>query len=102
MLDLDKLPISHTLTPDGSWVIYRTAANPTRDIYAQKIGETTAIPVAASPNFAENAPAISPDGRWIAYVSDETGEPQVYVRPFPDVDAGRWQVSNGPGVSPSQ
>jgi len=100
LLDVEELPISHTLTPDGSWVIFRTAANPTRDIFAQRIEESTAVAVAASPQFAENAPAISPDGRWIAYVSDETGEPQVYVRPFPDVDTGRWQVSNGPGVSP--
>jgi serine/threonine-protein kinase len=100
VLELEQMPISHTQSPDGSWVVFRTMSAPTRDIFAQQIGETTPIPVSASQSFDENAPAISPDGRWIAYVSDETGEPQVYVRPFPDVDAGRWQVSNGPGVSP--
>jgi serine/threonine-protein kinase len=97
---LDRIPISHALTPDGAWVIFRSASAPTRDIFAQRIGDDTPIPVAASAGYDENAPAISPDGRWIAYVSSETGDPQVYVRPFPDVDAGRWQVSNGPGVSP--
>ena len=47
---------------------------------------------------------ISPDGRWMAYVSNEaTGVPQVgdiYVRPFPEVNKGKWQVSTGGGNSP--
>ena len=44
--------------------------------------------------------ALSPDGRWLAYESDESGTPEVYVRPFPDVNAGRWQVSSGGGRWP--
>jgi serine/threonine-protein kinase len=44
----------------------------------------------------EMNPEISPNGRWIAYQSDESGTHQVYVRPFPNVDAGSWQVSTGP------
>jgi serine/threonine-protein kinase len=43
---------------------------------------------------------VSPDGRWLAYSSDETGTPEIYVRPFPDVDAGRWLVSTGGGIHP--
>jgi serine/threonine-protein kinase len=100
LMALDRNPISQTLSPDGEWLIFRTSGSPSRDILAQRVGDTVAIEVAASPDFNENAPAISPDGRWIAYVSNETGGPQVYVRPFPDVDAGRWQVSNGPGFAP--
>ena len=38
--------------------------------------------------YFEGEPAVSPDGRWIAYASDETGRLEVYVRPFPDVGAG--------------
>jgi hypothetical protein len=45
-------------------------------------------------------PAISPDGRWIAYVSLESGKEEVYVRPFPGVDRARWQVSPAGGTSP--
>ncbi len=45
-------------------------------------------------------PAISPDGRWMAYVSDETGEEEVYVRPFPDAQGGRWLVSKNRGNEP--
>ena len=43
---------------------------------------------------------FSPDGRWLAYVSDESGREEIYVRPFPDIDAGRWQVSTGGGTQP--
>ena len=43
--------------------------------------------------FVEAEPALSPDGRWLAYVSLETGTPLVYVKPFPNVDDGLWNVS---------
>jgi Tol biopolymer transport system component len=42
----------------------------------------------------------SPDGHWIAYASDESGTFEVYVRPFPNTQAGRWQISNGGGQEP--
>ena len=43
---------------------------------------------------------LSPDGRWLAYQSDETGNSQIYVRPFPAVDEGRWQISSAGGDEP--
>ncbi len=48
----------------------------------------------------EKSPAFSPDGRWIAYASDESGPYEVYVRPFPDKGGGKWQVSFGGGQFP--
>ena len=46
-------------------------------------------------------PFFSPDGRWIAYTSDESGSNEVYVRPFPETAAGgKWQVSSGGGQVP--
>lgn len=50
--------------------------------------------------FSELAPQISPDGRWIAYQSDESGRLEIFVRPFPEVNKGRWQVSDGGGSTP--
>ena len=50
--------------------------------------------------FIERNAALSPDGRWIAYQSDESGQDEIYVRPFPDVDAGRWEVSSNGGIAP--
>ncbi len=43
---------------------------------------------------------ISPDGHWLAYESNETGQPQIYVRPFPNVDAGHWPISANGGTRP--
>jgi serine/threonine-protein kinase len=45
-------------------------------------------------------PQISPDGRWIAYVSDESGKFEVYVRPYPEVNSGKWTISTGGGSEP--
>jgi eukaryotic-like serine/threonine-protein kinase len=50
--------------------------------------------------YNEEQPHISPDGRWMSYVSDESGQAEVYVRPFPDVNKGKWQVSTSGGHSP--
>ena len=50
-------------------------------------------------NFREADPAISPDGRWLAYTSNESGRLEVYVRPYPS-GAGRWQVSDTGGGFP--
>jgi hypothetical protein len=50
--------------------------------------------------YRETLPQVSPDGRWMAYVSDESSQTEIYVRPFPDVDGGKWQVSQNGGTSP--
>ena len=49
---------------------------------------------------AELEPQISPDGRYVAYQSDESGKGEIYVRSFPDVNKGKWQVSSNGGGSP--
>ena len=48
----------------------------------------------------EQGAVLSPDSRWLAYVSNEQGEHEVFVRPFPDVNGGKWQVSSGGGSAP--
>jgi serine/threonine-protein kinase len=50
-------------------------------------------------NFREADPSISPDSRWLAYSSNESGRLEVYVRPYPS-GAGRWQVSDNGGAFP--
>ena len=50
--------------------------------------------------FVERNAALSPDGRWLTYQSNESGQYEIYVRPFPDVDAGRWEVSSNGGIMP--
>jgi serine/threonine-protein kinase len=69
------------------------------DIWVRKMdGTGEDVPFVATPQN-ENNPVISPDGRWIAYVSDETGQMEIYVRRWPD-DGTVWQVSAGGGNSP--
>jgi tRNA A-37 threonylcarbamoyl transferase component Bud32/WD40 repeat protein len=87
---------------DGHWILVRTetGAAGNGDIVAVSTkGDTNTVPVATT-GFSELQPALSPDGRWVAYVSNDAGINEVYVRPFPNADAGRWQVSNGGGGSP--
>lgn len=48
--------------------------------------------------FNEMNAELSPDGRWLAYQSNESGQSEIYARPFPDVQAGRWQVSAAGGT----
>ena len=48
----------------------------------------------------QTRPQVSPDGRWMAYMSDESGRFEIYIRPFPDVNNGKWQVSRGGGTEP--
>ena len=50
--------------------------------------------------YVEKDPMVSPDGRWMAYASNESGKYEVYVRPFPDVNNGKWQVSTSGGNTP--
>ncbi len=50
--------------------------------------------------YVEKDPMVSPDGRWMAYASNESGKYEVYVRPFPDVNNGKWQVSTNGGNAP--
>ena len=51
--------------------------------------------------FDERNAAISPDGRWMAYESTESGQSQIYVRPFPNVADARYQISTGGGRTPA-
>jgi hypothetical protein len=46
-------------------------------------------------------PALSPDGRWLAYASNESGTMEVYVRPFPETGTAKWQVSTAGGSQPT-
>jgi Tol biopolymer transport system component len=81
---------------DGRWLIFRT--NPA-DVFARGLGADTAtVPLLASP-FDEINPTLSPDGRWLAYASTESGRIEVFVRPFPNTQSGKWQVSAAGGVS---
>jgi len=86
--------------PDATGLlVYGDSGNQIDDISLVDLGgDNAATPLLAVAAFSERSPDLSPDGRWIAYESDESGRAEIYVRPFPDVDAGRWQVSTSGGT----
>jgi eukaryotic-like serine/threonine-protein kinase len=91
-----------TVTADGQWIVARVRGGlgrQARDIIGFRRGDTAAVPLVATP-FDESAVALSPDGRWLAYESDETGRREVYIRPFPATDRGKWQASTSGGYAP--
>jgi hypothetical protein len=86
---------------DGEWLILRTGGTPNvaggRDIVGLRPGvDNVARPLVVS-DFDEAGPAVSPDGRWLTYHSAETGRREVYIRPFPDTEGRKIQVSDGGG-----
>jgi eukaryotic-like serine/threonine-protein kinase len=87
-------------TPDGRSAIVITAGNAgSFDLSLMPLsGERRPEPILATP-FNEYYPSVSPDGRWLAYTSDESGQSEVYVRPFPGPGA-RTQVSQNGGIEP--
>jgi serine/threonine-protein kinase len=89
-------------SPDGRWIIVRsTTGSPgDGDILALRVGVDSAPRPLIATRFRELAPALSPDGHWLAYTSNETGRSEVYVRPFPGVEAGKFAVSSSGGAVP--
>jgi len=118
---VDRLSTSATpqwptsITPDGTWLagfdlLPRTVANVvflpvTRSVV--RSSSTPAPGVSQSPveplvetRFKGAMADFSPNGRYLAYQSEESGRSEVYIRPFPRVDNGRWQVSTAGGTRP--
>jgi hypothetical protein len=90
-----------SVSSDGGTVLMfgtNYAGDGTFDISTLRLTGTAAEPqgIVASPE-RDMGGELSPDGKWLAYHSYESGEPQVYVRPYPNVGGGRWQVSNRGG-----
>ena len=89
-------------SPDGKWVLFRTFSNQrgSGDILGLRPGiDKAPVPLIAT-TAVEVQPVISPDGRWLAYVSDQTGRYEVYVVPFPNTGGGVWSVSMAGGSEP--
>src|SRR5262249_963106 len=60
-------------------------------------GDRKPYPYLTTP-FDESEASLSPNGRWLAYTSNESGKYEVFVRPFPDAAGGKWQISASGGA----
>jgi eukaryotic-like serine/threonine-protein kinase len=102
LVRLPQQPQEVTWTRDGAWLLIRTdnAGPGAGDLVGVRTsGDTTPVTLVGSA-FTELHPEVSPDGRWLAYTSNESGRLEVYVRPFPGTSGGLTQVSIGGGAQP--
>jgi len=89
-----------SFSPDGTRLLFDRSRPPAFDIAVLALDGTREIKNLLQTSFSEMSAEVSPDGRWLAYQSNESGRPEVYVRPFPDVNASRWQISTEGGTRP--
>jgi serine/threonine-protein kinase len=90
----------YSWTPDGRTLLFALFRSFRNQAIASVTPPDRAVRVLLDGNFAQLDPQVSPNGKWLAYQSDESGRFEVYVRPYPNVDRGRWQISAGGGTSP--
>jgi Tol biopolymer transport system component len=85
---------------DGKWLAYYDSSPTTGyDIWMLRLnGQRKQEPFLRTP-FSESDARFSPDGRWLAYQSNEFGRPEIYVQPFPG-PGGKWQISREGGGAP--
>jgi Tol biopolymer transport system component len=94
----NKIPTAWS--PDGKFIAYSEQSPETDlDVWAIPVATpSTPIPIAVT-RFGESGAEFSPDGHWVAFVSDETGRPEIYVQSFPGPGPKR-QISVSGGVAP--
>lgn len=100
LFDQGGNPFPSSWSPDGKLLAYVVTGKETSDdiwLYTRE-GEPPLRPLLQGKD-EETSPKISPDGRWMAYVSNESGEDAVFIKPFPTGE-GKWRVSNGKGTQP--
>ena len=89
------------VAPDGGVLVYRlNQSGGSYGVWFRSLADVaTPRPCVSTASYHELMPSLSPDGRWLAHVSDETGAAEVYVRPFPG-PGPRYPVSAGGGSEP--
>jgi serine/threonine-protein kinase len=89
------------LAPDGIHLVFtRMTAGGGRDLHLMTLGNPNRDESLIATRFEERNGVVSHNGAWLAYASDSSGQLEVYVRPFPDVSNGQWQVSTSGGDQP--
>jgi eukaryotic-like serine/threonine-protein kinase len=86
------------VTPDGTHALFALTGN--QDLAMVSLDGTRRVQSLLTHPSIERNGIVSPDGRWLAYESDSSGRFEVYVRPFPDVEAGQWLISTAGGTRP--
>lgn len=87
------------ISPDGAWLLFEETTVGT-DIMMLTLDKDRRVQSLVKTPFNERNPEISPNGLWLAYESNGSGQYEIHVRPFPDVDSARWVVSTAGGTRP--
>jgi eukaryotic-like serine/threonine-protein kinase len=91
--------IPTSIAPQGDRLVVTSTSLTGADIWIVPLQGGEPKPLLQTAATERNG-EISPDGRWLAYESIENGQSNIIVRPFPDIQSGRWTVSNGGGSQP--
>jgi len=95
-MNSENRPIPTSWSPDGESLAFYDSSG-ARDIWVlPREGDASTFVATA---FDERSPMFSPDGRWLAYVSDESGRDEIYVQPYPG-PGGKWPISTEGGTEP--
>ena len=90
-----------SFSPDGARLLFESSSTPPHNLgLLNTTGDHKSQMLLSGPASEANG-EISPDGRWLAYQSNESGRDEIYVRPFPAVESARWQVSADGGTRPA-
>ena len=96
-----ELKYNPSFSPDGKFIIYAQLNPKTNaDLYLMSTGTDKKIEAFLQTDFIEAQARVSPNGRWVAYISNETGQFEVYVQTFPVAGGGKVLVSVGGGSQP--
>jgi eukaryotic-like serine/threonine-protein kinase len=100
LLKSSEAKVPDDWSSDGQFIVYQTLNQKTRwDLWVLPMsGERQPFPFLQA-EFNEQQAQFSPDRKWLAYTSDESGAPEIYVQTFP-ASGGRWRVSTGGGCQP--
>ncbi len=89
------------MVPDGTAIIFTETAPMTGlDVMQLSLDAAHRVTPLVRTSFNERNGVVSPDGRWLTYEANDSGQLEIYVRPYPDVNSGHWQVSTGGGTRP--
>jgi serine/threonine-protein kinase len=92
----------YSMSPDGKTLVFQETQRTTSvDLSLLLMEPKPRTEPLIHSTFIETNAEISPDGHWLAYQSNESGQEEIYVRPFPNVDGGRWQISTAGGTRPA-
>ena len=101
LTESSNIQYAYSFSADGEALLFReTQPDTGEDLRILSLVEDRAVKTLIATQFRERNAELSPDGNWMAYQSNASGQNQIYVRPFPAVDQGQWMISTDSGTHP--